>query len=60
MAAGRAAIPRGMTLKPGKNVLGKAQAEVKEKLKQDIEACRALDVPRFGTYNGGGVAEHLV
>ena len=33
-----------------KNVLGKTQAETKEKLKQAIEACRALDVPRSGTY----------
>ena len=33
-----------------KNVLGKTQAEVKEKLKQAIEACRTLDVSRSGAY----------
>lgn len=33
-----------------KNVLGKTQAEVKEKLRQAIEASRALDVTRSGAY----------
>ena len=36
-----------------KNVLGKTQAEVKEKLKQAIGECQALDITKAGKYTVG-------
>ena len=36
-----------------KNVLGKTQAEVKEKLKKALEQCREVDVTRTGKYTVG-------
>ena len=34
-----------VAIKPDKNVLGKTQAEVKEKLKKALEQCREVDNP---------------
>ena len=36
-----------------KNVLGKSQAEVKEKLKQALETAKKLDFTKAGQYNVG-------
>ena len=39
-----------MMSRPAKNVLGKTQAEVKEKLKKALEECQGLDVSRTEEY----------
>ena len=57
MAVGRGDIPSVTIPKHIKNVLGKTQAEVKEKLKKAIEENVGIDYGRAKTYTVGSWLE---